>query len=143
MKTSVIANADLCALARRITEVSRTAAIIAASEEFGGKWCESITVARVDFDCAVSQGYQVCICPSRVKEVGELVRIDWDFLGSATGLDELTNLVCLEIAPFIIGVGDVTADKSPEVGIVIRRDQRKNFNVHDVSSTAESASPRA
>jgi hypothetical protein len=98
-------------------------------------------VACINFDGAIPQTYKICLCPSRTKVVGELVKIDWNLLSGTASLDELSDLICLELTPFIIGVGHVIAEKLAECRIIIRRDERKDFNVHGASSTAKTAWP--
>src|ERR1700731_1597093 len=100
--------------AQRLAAIVRIAAKVAASDEFGGKWCESITVPGAFFDGVIPQTHNVCVCPARVKEAGELVRVDWDFPGVSSSLDEFSNLLLLEIQPFIIGCGYVLAENCPE-----------------------------
>src|ERR1700685_4483558 len=113
---------NLESAAQRLAAIVRVAAKVAASDEFGGKWCESITVPRTFFDGVIPQTHNVCICPARVKEAGELVRVDWVFPSIPASLNEFSNLLVLEVEPFIIGCGYVVAENCPEGGVVVRRD---------------------
>lgn len=111
--------------AERLAAVIRTAATIAASDDFGEGWCESITVPRIFCDGKVPETYHSCICPTRNKEAGELVRMDWNQFGSSSDLSEFSDLLRLAIGPFIEGVGHVVTDDATEGGVVIRRDVGK------------------
>jgi hypothetical protein len=125
--------------ARRLAPIIRTSALIAASEEFSGEWCESITVPSVFFDGEISEVYKtraVCIYPTSVKKSGELVRIDWHPSDISPGFVEISNLLRLELEPFIIGIGHILVDEFPEGGIIVRRDLGKNLNVDHPLSPA-------
>jgi hypothetical protein len=120
--------------ARRLAPIIRTAAYIAASPEFDGRWCESITVPRVFFDSEIPKTNNVCIRPARSQKTGELVRVNWDLFGVSACLIEFSNLLRLELEPFIIGCGYIVTDDLPEGGIVVLRDYGKHFEIgHDLA----------
>lgn len=90
-----------------VAEVIRVAAVVAYSSEFGDEWCESITVSRIFFDGEMAKRGSICICPTRAKKSGVLVRTDWDLPCGHPALPVLNNLLRLELGPFIEGVGDI------------------------------------
>jgi hypothetical protein len=105
----------------------RIGAVVASGEAFGGKWCESMTAFGGFFDGTIPESYSVCHCPSRVEIPGELVRINWNPKHLPARLLELSDLVRLEIEPFIIGVGNVVVENIPEGGVIVRRQDREEF----------------
>jgi hypothetical protein len=120
-------------VAHRLAEIVRIAARAAASEEFAGKWCNSISAARSFFEDESAKAREVCILPARTQEPNVLVRVDWDSFGSPADLDEFSLILQSELGPFIEGVGYVIAENAPEGGIIIRRDASKIFDIHGVN----------
>jgi hypothetical protein len=114
----------------RLANIVRIAAKVANSPEFGGEWCESISAASSFFDDASAKAREVCVLPVRVQERGELVRVDWNQSGCPAGLSEFSNLLCLEIGPFIEGVGNVVTENGPKGEVIVRRDLGKVLDVH-------------
>src|SRR5271154_7088982 len=90
--------------ARRLADIVRVAAVAASSDEFAGKWCELVHAARSFFGNESEKTREVCILPTRVQEPGELVRVNWDPLGCPASEIEFSNLLRLELEPFIKGV---------------------------------------
>lgn len=114
-------DSTLARVARRLADDIRIAALVATSNETNGEWCKSMTAFGGFFDGRVPESYNVCHSPSRPQITGELVRVNWYPLYLPARLFELSDLVCLKIEPFIIGVGYVVAEKVPEGGIVVWR----------------------
>jgi hypothetical protein len=69
---------DLGQAARRLADIVRIAAVVASSDEFAGKWCESVSAARSFFENESAKAREVCILPTRAQKPGELVRVYWD-----------------------------------------------------------------
>ena len=110
----------LARVARRLADDIRIGAVIASSGAFAGKWSKSMTAFGGFFDGTIPETYNVCHSPSRPEKDGELVRVNWNPLHLPARLQELSHIVCLEIEPFIVGVGYVIAEHIPEGGIVVR-----------------------
>ena len=79
-----------------------------------------LVVARGLFDGEVLQAFKCASAPSHLTEPDELHRVDLNINDGFARALELRSLVQMELEPFIIGVGKVRVDKSPE-GIVVSR----------------------
>ena len=92
----------------------RLAAVTSPSKTFGSKWCGSVAVARGFFDCKIPQRNDICYSPERSKIVSKLVRIDLNLTEGMHEAQMIRNLLRMELEPFIVGVGQVTAEDTPE-----------------------------
>jgi hypothetical protein len=127
------ADSTIARVARRLADDIRISAAIGSSEPFGDKWFKSLTAFGGFFDGTIPESYNVCHSPSRMEKPGELVRVYWHANYLPSRLQELSNVVRLEIEPFIIGVGYVTTENIPEGGIVVCRQDSDRLGVveHD------------
>lgn len=97
----------------------RAAGLIAVSQPFANRWCESIFVPQGFFDNESAQ-CRVCFAPARIQEPGELVRIDFDLDDDMSDISQIATLLRMELEPFIIGVGQVRVEQLSEHCIIAR-----------------------
>ena len=71
-------------------------------------------VAMSDFFGENQQVVHVSWCPCRRQILGELVRINFHLADNIFAAPVLSLPIRKEIEPFIIGVGDVVAEDTPE-----------------------------
>jgi hypothetical protein len=88
------------------------------------EWCDSLVLESGLFRRESFESVQISGCASRVAVPGELVRLHLDLADDIPLAAQVRCLLRCEIEPFIIGVGDVIVQDTPEGIIVLRRDSR-------------------
>lgn len=88
-------------------------------------WGRSIFVPHSLLVSEVFETVQVAVVPCRVAVPGELVRVHIDRLALMPHADVIRAHLKREIEPFIIGVGEVTIEQTPEGFVVMRGNCRK------------------
>jgi hypothetical protein len=107
-----VAEADcrLWGILHQIAGIARAGARGATAE-----WITSISILPASYGGSkVPQAVECVICQDRCTVSGELVRLDLNIPDFISGHSELQRLLCLEIEPFVIGVGNVRAKESPK-----------------------------
>jgi hypothetical protein len=115
-------SSDVIAAIGDAASTVRTAARIAASETFQrAGFCESLSFAAL-FKGEVFKGIKACSCPVRAKKPNELVRVDINLNDFGENTLMLRQLLSMELQPFIIGVGQIATEDTPEGFVVLRCD---------------------
>jgi hypothetical protein len=111
-------------------QIAREARIAANCKMPG--WAYSVAVPCGLFLDEMQQVERIRSYATRAAEPGELVRIDLDFLDVVADLPALKFLNCMELEPFIIGVGKVRAIETAKGLIVTSGDQGQKISLrHD------------
>lgn len=84
--------------------------------------------------CEVVQPVEAALCPIRREPRGELVRVHFDTDGGVALSSDCKAAIRREIAPFIVGVGEVVTEDTPEGFKVFLLDDRDVLSGHDCSS---------
>jgi hypothetical protein len=113
------------ALASQVASITRAAAYSATPES-----TSSVVCAPGLLDGEILQPIMVSVMGIPIAVPGELVRVNLNMPTGMSLTSDVQLLLNLEIEPFIVGVGKVKVDNTPN-GIVVRRvDARKDNNRH-------------
>ena len=115
MCNGILPNQRVEDIAKGLANTARASARAATPQ-----WGRSITLVTPLLGGELSECVKCSSLPLRVTEVGELVRIHFNFSGCVADQDYLSHLLMREIEPFIIGVGQVKVGLTAE-GVVVRR----------------------
>lgn len=125
----------------QIASVAQTAARLAAAER-DGTWCELILISRPYGRSEPEEGLIIAATIARVNELGELVRVHFDNFDDV-GLAVFRQALRMELEPFVVGVGQVRVDDSPDGIVILRRDIGEVHSLHTASSISENVAPFA
>lgn len=97
-------------------------------------WGSSLLIGGGAFlEGEVAKPVESALIPVRREPCGELARIDFDPApGDAAAAHQLVDAVIREVGPFIVGVGEVVAEETPEGFVVFLADGREVSGGHDV-----------
>jgi hypothetical protein len=109
------------ALAQRLARTIRRVALTASPG-----WSALLLVPSRFFDHEHQEGFEIGLCPCQATEPLELVKIHFDREKGFSLPKEFIALVREVLGPFIVGVGEVRADRTPE-GIVLVRTNDGDF----------------
>jgi len=125
-------------IAHQIAREARIAANCAAPG-----WAYSVAIPRSLFLGEMPQTKHVCSHPTRSTKLGEIVRIDLNFLNDVTNTTALKLLLRMELEPFIIGVGKVRAIEDAKGLILMSCEEGKGVDITHfyASSTSETPAP--
>jgi hypothetical protein len=115
----------------QIASAARSAAAFAADHP---GWMQSIGIAAAFFDREVPEKLVIGRCFARRTKPNELVRVDLDFPIGFPSASEVRELLKMEIAPFIIGVGTVRVEDTPEGIVIAGIDEQQQIFGHDIRS---------
>ncbi len=121
----------------QIASIARVGARGATAE-----WITSISILPASY-CGgkIPQTVECVICPDRRAVPGELVRLDLNIPHSMSRHGELQRLLCLEIEPFIMGVGNVRVKEATKGIVVLRLNEGLKNVGHDFRSLDRVATP--
>jgi len=108
----------------QIANAARSCAMTAVATP---EWIQSIGISSIFFGREVPQKLVVGCCFARRREPRELVRIDLEFPVGFPLASVVRQSLKMEIAPFIIGVGEIIVQETTE-GLVISRIDRQEFS---------------
>jgi hypothetical protein len=97
-------------------------AVRVAARSATDAWCSSVLLPPALFVDEIVQTLKVASGMRRVTMPGELVRIDLNLSGNIPAPLDIRRPLRLEILPFIIGVGYVRMEDTPEGFVLLRMD---------------------
>lgn len=116
-------------------QFARRVRIAAYSAVRTPKWGNSllIGVSRLEVGEIVERVRSV-LSPMRRGPLDELVRVRFDTANSDPVSDDLKSAICMELEPFIVGVGEIWTEQTLEGFKVFQGDKRQVIGRHDVRS---------
>jgi hypothetical protein len=130
------ADAARQALAEAENVVTRAEAVAAKTKANADAYAaQAIATA----DAQVVESLEIGLLPARLEKPDELVRVGLNLADGVPLRDLICALLFLEIEPFVMGVGKVRCENSPEGFIVLRADDRDEAGDHANSPTVACA----
>lgn len=120
-------------IASEIADAARAAAVRA----IGTPWTRTLTLERGLFDREAAEDFRIGLLPLRSAVPNELVVIDFNLDEGIPAPLGLAELVCKELCPFIIGVGEVRAEITPKGIVLLTADDGEREDRHSVPPSAE------
>ena len=109
-----------------IASAIRAAACCASRE-----WAISLLFIREDGGGEVLKSPRVVSVPVRPTELGEIVRANLVDLNLVAAGPVVHRLLCMELEPFFVGVGNARAHETPEGLVVFRLDPWESKDSHE------------
>src|ERR1700722_18199428 len=113
----------------------RSAAMTAAEPPFAPTWGQTLLFRVPLLEGDVKEGLQCALVPMRRRVPSELLRVDFDFVDGFPAKDSVILSLQREIAPFIIGVGEVATHETLKGFEVVLSDDRQEGINHVVPTT--------
>lgn len=126
----------------REANLSKLADVIRACAWSAGDtpgWARSIAVPATLLLSEVVEPVKVGAGPCRANKPDELVWVNIYGLADVPFADVIKRTLIREIEPFVIGVGEVAVDQTPEGLVVRRRDRGDEHRGHEVAPTPKRA----
>lgn len=115
----------LLRLASEMARVVRVGALIAASKPHRSKgYCEVYRLcnSRSLFGSKIVEHLKFGAHFEPITKPNELVRMDFNLDNFESGAALFRDLVIMEVTPFVIGVGELLAEKTPEGFIILLKE---------------------